>query len=453
VYLDYSRPKRKDSPWRVLILAILIIAGLYVIREQLSGASWTRPFDPTPVPTRSAESYFDEAEILYEEGLLDEAIAAYRQAFALDPQDNVSLFCLARLMVIRGQTDQVLKEYGARLQDEEWGDAHTLAVLSMALDWHAVFNSKDLLLIYVALGVLDEDEIQAPDWEYSREKMTRYLVRAAQKTAERALRLDADLPEAYAYLAEALADRERYEEAKAAAETAIQLNPNIPDTQRAMGYVYEVQGEYEQAIAFYKAAIQAHSKLDFLHVAVGKSYRAIGWRLIVQDEWDEAMPHFERAIAYFEEALKINPNNPSLYDEIGWTFGYYMGYIGDDREAMQRGLDYLEEALSQDPEFALAYRHLGQVYYNLRNYEEAIPAFEKAFELGDLPPADAILSHIMLGWSYYALDLDDKGPEEKCDRALPQFQAAWDILGDLPQRELGFERMAWEGLDKCGAPP
>lgn len=446
MYLDSRKPRRRDSPWRVLVLVVLIIGGLYVIREQLEGASWTRPFDPTPTPTRSADSYFEEGELLYDEGLLDEAIVAYESAFSVDPEDNLALYRLVRLMTFRGRADEVLERYGARLQDEKLADARSLTGLCMALDWHALLNEPDLLPVYLELGVLDEKETLADDWFYSRELISRDLVRAAQRACEQALRLDPDLPEAHAYLAEALADRERYDEALAAAETAIELNPSLPDTQRALAFVYEAQGEYEQAIAAYEAAIAAHSRLGFLHIALGSNYRAVGYRYQLQGQWEEAMPYFERAVSAFEQAILLNPDDVRSYDEIGWTYGHYMG---DDREVKQRGVDYLEEALRQDSNYAAAHRHLGQVYYDLRYYEEAIPAFEKGLEIGDLTPTDAVWSHILLGWSYYVLDRDDQGEAQQCTRALPEFKAAWDILEELPRRELGLEYQALQGLEAC----
>jgi tetratricopeptide (TPR) repeat protein len=446
MYLGSEKPRRRDSPWRVLILVVLIIGGLYVIREQIGGASWARPFDPTPMPTRSPESFFDEANLLYDEGLLDEAIVAYEQAYSADLEDNIALYRLVRLMVLRGREGEALERYGARLQDKELADARTLAVLCMALDWHAVFNSEDLMPVYLDLGIVDQDEVQDEDWFYSRESVAGDLVRAAQRTCEQALRIDADLPEAHAYLAEALADRERYDEAEKAAHTAIELNPNVPDTQRALAFVYEAQGEYEQAIEAYEAAIAAHPRLSFLHMAVGSNYRAIGFRLQLEGRWDEATPFFEQSVASYEQAIALNPDDVDAYDEIGWTYGHYMG---DDREVKQRGVDYLEEALRKDAQYALAYRHLGQVYYDLRNYEESIPAFTKGLEIGGLPPTDAVWSHILLGWSHYVLDSDDEDVEDPCTRALPQFKAAWDILEELPRRELGLEFQATQGLEAC----
>jgi tetratricopeptide (TPR) repeat protein len=276
--------------------------------------------------------------------------------------------------------------------------------------------------------------------------MAQELVRAAHKSCEQALRLDGDLPEAYAYLAEALADRQRSAEAEAAARTGVELNPNIPDTQRALAFVYESQGNYESAVDAYLLAIEAHPRLSFLHVALGRNYRAIGYRMNLEGKWDESAPYFEQAVAAFEEAIKLDPSNPLSYDEIGWTYGHFMG---EEREMKQRGVDYLEEAISQNPDYGLAYRHLGQVYYDLRNYEEAIVALQRGIELGELPVADRILSHIMLGWSYYALSAADDDEEDACVDALPHFRAAWDILDQLPQRELGFEQLARQGLDAC----
>lgn len=446
MYLNSRKPRRKDSPWRVLVLVMLIIGGLYVLREQFVGADWTRPFDPTPTPTRSAESYFEEGEVLYQEGILDLAITAYEHAFRIDPQDNIALFRLTRLMVIRHRSREALELYGRRLQDQEQGDARTLTALGMALDWHAAGNSEDLLPVYLELGVIEEKEMAAEDWIYDNEEMARQIVRAAQKACEQALRLDPDLPEAYACLAETLADRQRFAEAETAAQTGVELNPNLVDTQRALAYVYEVQGDYEQAAQAYDAAIKAHPRLSFLYLSWGRNLRAIGYNLRLEGDWEQATPYLDQAVVAFEQAIKLDPTDPISYDEIGWTYGFHMG---DEREMKLRGIDYLEEALSQDPEYALAYRHLGQIYYQLQNWEESILALERGLELGGLSSADAVLSHIMLGWSYYALDLDNKDIESPCVNALPHFQAAWDILDQLSQREFGFEELARQGLDTC----
>ena len=86
---------------------------------------------------------------------------------------------------------------------------------------------------------------------------------------------------------------------------------------------------------------------------------------------------------------------------------------------------------------------------HIKDGKAYVAAFEKGLEIGELPTTDAIWSHILLGWSYYVLDRDDQGEEKQCIRALPQFKAAWDILEELPRRELGLEYQAVQGLEAC----
>ena len=91
MYLEPTirRKKRRSSPLRVMFLLMLISAGIYVYaliqQEQIES-----PFIPTPTPTRAALSYAAEAEELYLQGKLAEAIVAYEQAIALEP-DGVLL--------------------------------------------------------------------------------------------------------------------------------------------------------------------------------------------------------------------------------------------------------------------------------------------------------------------------------------------------------------------------
>jgi tetratricopeptide (TPR) repeat protein len=430
----------------VLVLVAVAVFGLRVIHIQLGGTRWMRPFDPRPTPTRTAESHFDDGETLYDEGLIAEAIVAYRNAFNVDPQDNAALFQLARLMVIDRRMGEVLEQYGPRLRDEALGDARTLAVLGMALNRHARFNSEDLVPAYIELGILKDEDVQTEDWTYDQERVTRQLLSAAQKACEQALRLDPDLPEAHAFLAEALADQQRFEAARVAAQTAVDLRSDLPDAQRALAYVYEMQGQYEMAIPAYEAAIEAHPRLSSLHLSLGEAHRAVGMQLSLAGEWDASRAYFELAIVSFEEAIALDAADPRPYDEIGWTYGRHMG---DDRALKLRGVDYLEQAIDQDPGYARAYYRLGQVYYELQNWEEAILGLEYAIELAELSLPDRIWAHNLLGWSYYVVDHNDKTVQDPCAHALLHFRAARDILDQLPQHASDLEMLTRQGLDAC----
>jgi tetratricopeptide (TPR) repeat protein len=94
----YYRPerKRRSSPVRILILLVLIGGVLYVVTQRPELV--TGPFVPTPTSTRSPVSYLDEAEALYWEGKLDDAIHLYEKAAEVDPENANIYVRWARLL-------------------------------------------------------------------------------------------------------------------------------------------------------------------------------------------------------------------------------------------------------------------------------------------------------------------------------------------------------------------
>ena len=68
-------------------------------------------------------------------------------------------------------------------------------------------------------------------------------------------------------------------------------------------------------------------------------------------------------------------------------------------------------------------------YYVLRNYEDAIPAYKTAIEMG----ADDLEYYYELGLAYVYLD--------RCDEAIPWLEEAIEI------DETAWP--AWDGLDLC----
>ena len=80
---------------------------------------------------------------------------------------------------------------------------------------------------------------------------------------KRAIELDPTYAEAYAYLAEAYADAQRWGDAVEAAQTALQLDDHSVDVHRNYGYVLEVQGNYWMAVEEYERALEIHPNLNW----------------------------------------------------------------------------------------------------------------------------------------------------------------------------------------------
>jgi len=65
--------RRRSSPWRIGLLVVVILGLLYF--NQFVVTTMPTPFTPTTTPTRSVESFLNEAQILYAEGKLTQAIS------------------------------------------------------------------------------------------------------------------------------------------------------------------------------------------------------------------------------------------------------------------------------------------------------------------------------------------------------------------------------------------
>lgn len=323
MYLGDPQPrkKRRSSPVRVVILLLLIGFSLYVyglIKEERIES----PFVPTPTPTRSAMSYASEAEDLYRQGKLGQAIIVYEQAIALDPDNVLFYIPLARLLTLEGKTLEAIRR-AQRAIDMAPESAPAWAALGTAYDWDG----------------------QVPE---------------SIEACNRAIELDPTYAEGYACLAEAYADAMRWAEATETAQTAIELDERSVIAHRNYGYVLEIQGNWTQAIAQYERALEIHPNLPYLHIALGQNYRALG--------------NIDAALSQFERAAEIDPQNAQANFELGWT---YLINLGEYQQAET----YLQQAVETNPEFGRAFGSLAIAYWSRRNYEDAIPNFERAIQL------------------------------------------------------------------------
>lgn len=320
MYIGSRRQRRRSSPVRVLVLLALIGAAIYIYtmvrQEQIKS-----PFVPTPTPTRSAPSYADEAEALYRQGKLGEAIEVYERAIALDDEDVLLYIPLVRLLAIEGRTIDAVR-LGERAVEMAEENARAWAVLGMAYDWN---------------GDVD----------------------AAINACGQAIELDPTYAEAYAYLAEAYADAGRIDDALETIETALKLDEYSVDVQRNHGYVLERWSDYAGAVAAYERALAIHPNLAYIHIAVGRNYSVLG--------------DLETAVVSFQRAIEIDEHNVEAHYRLGRA--YY------DAQDYEEARTHFEDAIEQDPGFGAAYGYLAFTYWRRRNPKDTVPNLERAIEL------------------------------------------------------------------------
>ena len=384
-------PRKRSSPWRILLLLILIGIALYFNQVVVPA---TPPLGfPTSTPTRSSESIINEAEKLYKDGKLTQAITAYQQAIIADPSNPTLYITLARVQIFAGQ----------------YKDALTNAQ-------NALLKNPNNPMAFA---------VQA----YAQSFLGDHL--EAEASIKKSLELDPNNALAHAYYAEILinkADPEDFEKAANESRLAKELDPNSLEVHRARGLVLLNAGEAnrDEAISELKAAIAINDKIADLHLVLGFAYRVNG-------ENDQAVDELLAAYA-------LNPKDPDIPTEI--TFAYANeGQFG-------KAAQYAEDAVKLDPTNPKQHGNLGVMYYKGNEIDKAIQELALAVRGGasaDGTPVEGMpLAYDRSAefYWYYGFALAKRN---RCAEAVPVFQA---LLTGVPDYDLAVEN-ATAGLELC----
>jgi tetratricopeptide (TPR) repeat protein len=309
-----TRRRKRPNLFGWTILGLVLLFGYYF--DQVYLPAQPNPFDATPTPTRSPESFVTEGEQLYKEGKLAQAIDAYESAIKSSPQDSLLYIALARIQVFAGLPKEAqANAENALLLSPNNSMAH--AVRAWALDFQDGKNSE-------ALEAIDK-----------------------------ALEIDPNNAIAHAYRVEILIDSQSFENIATAAEvsrTALALDPNALETRRARAYVLEATANYEEAIQFYRSAIEVNPYLPILHLELGRNLRFL--------------QVYEDAIKEFNTANTLNPSDPQPDLFISRTYAT----IGEYAKALQ----YAETAVKDRPTDPSLHGNYGVMNYRNFYYTDAV---------------------------------------------------------------------------------
>ena len=143
-----------------------------------------------------------------------------------------------------------------------------------------------------------------------------------------------------------------------------------PDNQQllfSLAAAYEGDRKYDRAERAFREIIQANE-------SHAPALNYLGYMLA---DRGQKLPE---ALAFIKRALAIDENNPAYLDSLGWAH-YRMG-------AFEAALAPLENAARQLPKVSVINEHLGDLYVQLRRYQDAVAAFDRALS-GDRDGIDA----------------------------------------------------------------
>ncbi len=377
-----NKRRRRSNPWLIGLLLVAIGVVIYINLNVIP--TIPPPFVPTPTPTRSPQSFADEAENYLAEGRIGLAKESYIAAIKADPQDITNYLTLARLQIYSGEYEAArVNAENALLLDNSRPQAYAL------LGWSKGFMGE----------YLEADADIAAGLEISPNNAFLHAVYAYNL----ALRV-----------AENLGELGTVDQAIEESRVALELDPNLLEARWARGYVLEITSNYDEAIQQLEAAVELNDTIANLHLALGRNYLAV-------EAYDQAL--FE-----FSKAYSLNPTD----SEPNWYISRVYARVGEFSKAVQ----YAEQAASDEPTNPYMHGNLGSMYYRDLQYNQAVESLELAVrggvtEDGDVVeglPLDYSMS-IMEFYSRYGLAL---ARLNRCNEAV---QVANAMLQTVPDDE------------------
>jgi tetratricopeptide (TPR) repeat protein len=394
------RRERRGSPWRIVLLLILIGGALYV--NQIVVPATPPLFLPTATPTRDPESFISEADDLFAAGKLSQAIAAYEQAVEANPGNPALYLSMARAQLYAGRYENALESAErAQILNNDNPLAHALK--AWALDF---------------LG------------DYTQ----------AEASVNSALELDVNSALAHAIYAEILIDRalsgqgdiNAFERAAEESQMALSLDANLMEAHRARGYVLWNTGNFTEAVVEYQAALAINDKIADLYLALGSNYHFLQL--------------YPEAVQAYLQAYALNPQDSRAPYEISITYST----VGDFSQSVQ----YADQAVKTEPQNPRMHGNLGVMYYKNNQLNEAAEEFALAIHGGTLEDG-TIVEGLPLDYGkiaeYYAIYGLALAKLDRCGEAVPLFQAVRNSVPDDSTNVYNAEQgliMCEEGLSQ-----
>jgi tetratricopeptide (TPR) repeat protein len=164
------------------------------------------------------------------------------------------------------------------------------------------------------------------------------------------------------------------EEAYRELQAADAMKPNFPETIAALGYYFREKGDSEKAIALFEKALSIDPENWGAHNFYGVTLFRLG-------KYDEAMAHFQAAI-------RVNPLNAQSLTNAG-ALEFSRGNI----EAARK---FFEEAIDSTPRYAQAHFNLAMILTREGRYADAAARYEESLKYTEDDP-DTVSN---LAWLY-----------------------------------------------------
>lgn len=204
----------------------------------------------------------------------------------------------------------------------------------------------------------------------------------------------------------------RWEAAQQQIAYVVESEPNNAQAHYLLGQCYQNLGQLPQARSAYLKALESKPKMYVAHYRLGTIA--------------EALDRPIEADASYRQAIRINPRFASVFVNLG--------YLYLDHDYPEEAMQVLKAGVAINGDDASLHNALGMAYNLLKQYDQAIPHFEKAMQL----KADLWVALYNIGVSYAAVD-----KRKQAEAALSRFARAASGRKDIDQ---AYVRAAYDKI-------
>jgi tetratricopeptide (TPR) repeat protein len=123
----------------------------------------------------------------------------------------------------------------------------------------------------------------------------------------------------------------------------------------------------QQAVGHLKEAIRIHPQYKNAYLLLGNAHNYL--------------KDFDQSIAYYQKALELDPNYEQARTNLGITYKDAGRYYGEEKQQVQKALQYLQKAYEILPQEYEVVRLMGVAYGISGNSAKAVEFFTKATEI------------------------------------------------------------------------
>jgi predicted O-linked N-acetylglucosamine transferase (SPINDLY family) len=356
---------------------------------------------------RQAAFHANLGEALRHAGRLDDAIASYRTALAVQPGVAQIHVMLAGAQLSAGRTDEAIANLreALRLSPEDNPARTRLG--------HALHEQGKLSEAEACFRRVLRSDPRSAEAHFNLAGVLQSQGRHDDAVAmyRGALAIEPKLADAHNNLGTILKDRGLAAEAIEQFQSALSIQSNHAPALTNLGLIFDSQNRYDAAAQCYRAAVTADTRSTIAHYSLGAMLARQGQLSDALDCYRQALlidanyvaahlgmsqvfqlqGEWEAAIVCCERAIQIDPNSAEAYSNLGAALSEH----GRRDEAIR----CFERAIQIQPDFALAHGNLAVALQALGRLDDAIDEHRRAVALA--PDNSGLHSNLLYLLNYH----------------------------------------------------